>query len=603
MPDPSTAVPTRAQALPTDTWDLTLLYSDATAWDSDFAVLEADSPRYLEHRGQLGASPASLLACLEFDRSMDLRIERLHHYAGLRLAENSADNAHLTRMGRLQSLLTRVAEVSSFLTPELQAIEDGRFVALLADPALAEWRIKLGKLRRFRPHTLPASEERLLALGANVVHGHGSTFSQLTNVDMQFGTLVDEDGVERPLTQSSLSSFFTRRDREVRRRAFDAFYREIGDHGYTLASTLALSVKADVFQARARNHGSAREAALFSDRIPVSVYDNLIATVRSRLPALHRYYELRRKVLGIPDIRHFDTYVPMVTGIEMDTSWDAAVDRVIAALRPLGDAYCATLETGLRGRWCDRYETRGKRSGAFSSGSYGNPPFILMNYKRDVFSDVYTLAHEAGHSMHSWLSQASQPFQDYDYPIFLAEVASTFNEELLTHHLLEQTEDPRMRAYLLNRQIDDIRGTLFRQTMFAEFERVIHTIEEEGDALTLEGFRSEYRKLLEAWFGPGFALDEALSLECLRIPHFYSAFYVYKYATGISAAIALSRRVLGGGPDATGLYLGFLRSGGSQFPLETLRAAGVDMESPAPIAAALDLFEARVTELETLIDG
>jgi oligoendopeptidase F len=606
MPDaaatPAT-VPLRSELPTADTWDLAQLYPDDGAWESDFGSVEADFPRYTEHRGKLASSAEALRDCLEFDRSMDLRIERLYHYAGLRVAEDSADNAHLVRMGRLQSLLTRVAETSSFLTPELQAIDDARFEEFLGAPCLAEWRIKLGKIRRFRPHTLPASEERLLALGANAVHGHGSTFSQLTNVDMRFGTVVDEDGEERPLTQSSLSSFLVRRDRDVRRRAFEGFYREIGDHGYTLASTLALSVKADVFQARARNHASAREAALFSDRVPVAVYDNLVSTVRSRLPALHRYYELRRRVLGIPDIRHYDTYVPMVPGIETDTTWDGAVDVVIGALRPLGDDYCATLEAGLRGRWCDRYETKGKRSGAFSSSSYGNPPFILMNYKRDVFSDVYTLAHEAGHSMHSWLSQSTQPFQDYDYPIFLAEVASTFNEELLTHHLLERTTDRRMRAYLVNRQIDDIRGTLFRQTMFAEFERVIHAIEEEGGALTLDTFRGEYRQLLEAWFGPGFELDEALSLECLRIPHFYSAFYVYKYATGISAAIALSRGVLGGGPSETAAYLGFLRSGGSRYPLDTLRTAGVDMERPEPVAAALDLFEARVAELESLLDG
>jgi len=387
----------------------------------------------------------------------------------------------------------------------------------------------------------------------------------------------------------------------VRREAFEGFYREIGDHAYTLASTLSLSVKADVFQARARNHASARESALFPDRIPVSVYDNLISTVRSRLPALHRYYELRRRTLGLDDIHMYDTYVPMVEGVATDISWDEAVGMVIASLEPLGTEYCGVLEQGLRGRWCDRYETKGKRSGAFSSSSYGNPPFILMNYKRDVFSDVYTLAHEAGHSMHSWFSQRDQRFQDYDYPIFLAEVASTFNEELLTHHLLETTKDARMRAYILNRQIDDLRGTLFRQTMFAAFEQAIHAVEEEGEALTLDRFRTEYRALLDAWFGPAFAIDDALELECLRIPHFYSAFYVYKYATGISAAVALSRAVLGGAPSATGRYLGFLSSGGSKFPLETLRDAGVDMEQPDPVIAALDLFERRVGELEELL--
>ena len=277
------------------------------------------------------------------------------------------------------------------------------------------------------------------------------------------------------------------------------------------------------------------------------------------------------------------------------------MEMVLAALAPLGKQYVDTLQEGLRGRWCDRYESKGKRSGAFSSGSYHAPPYILMNYKEDVFSDVYTLAHEAGHSMHSWFATKSQSFQDYDYPIFLAEVASTFNEELLTHHLLEQTSDPKMRAYIINRQIDDLRGTLFRQTMFAEFEKVIHAIEESGDALTLDGFKSEYHKLLETYFAESFVIDPELDLECLRIPHFYHAFYVYKYATGISAAVALSQRVLSGEPGSAEAYLNFLRSGGSKFPLETLKAAGVDMSTSAPIESTLQLFERRLGELEELL--
>ena len=295
--------------------------------------------------------------------------------------------------------------------------------------------------------------------------------------------------------------------------------------------------------------------------------------------------------------------MPLVAEIESHISFDDAVDKVVAALQPLGPEYMEALRGGLRGRWCDRYETRGKRSGAFSSGSYGSPPYILMNYKEDVFSDLYTLAHEAGHSMHTWLSQKSQKFQDYDYPIFLAEVASTFNEELLTHHLLEQTDDPKMRAYIINRQIDDIRGTLFRQTMFGEFEKVIHQIEESGGALTLDVFKSEYHKLLTAYFAENFVLDPELDLECLRIPHFYGAFYVYKYATGISAAVALSEKVLRNDPGAVDAYLGFLRSGGSKFPLETLKQAGVDMTTPGPIESTLRLFDRRVGELETLLLG
>jgi oligoendopeptidase F len=335
--------------------------------------------------------------------------------------------------------------------------------------------------------------------------------------------------------------------------------------------------------------------------VPVSVYEELIKSVRANLKPLFRYFDLRRCALGLKELHHYDTYVPLVAEIETHISFDEAVEKVLAALQPLGKEYVDVLAKGLRDRWCDRYETKGKRSGAFSSGSYAAPPYMLMNYKEDVFADVYTLAHEAGHSMHTWLAQKSQRFQDYDYPIFLAEVASTFNEELLTHHLLEQTGDPKMRAYIVNRQIDDIRGTLFRQTMFAEFEKVIHQIEESGDALTLDVFKSEYHKLLAAYFAENFVLDPQLDLECLRIPHFYGAFYVYKYATGISAAIALSERVLAKEPGAVERYLGFLKSGGSKFPLETLKEAGVDMSTPAPIQSTLRLFERRLNELEELL--
>jgi oligoendopeptidase F len=459
----------------------------------------------------------------------------------------------------------------------------------------------LHKIRRLKPHVLSEPEERILALGTAALSGYDDTFSQLTDVDMKFGLLTDETGRERPLTQSSFSSFLIKRDPELRKRAFHQYYAEFADHQYTLASALAYSVKADIFRARARHYPSALEAALFADDVPVAVYDGLIKTVRSNLEPLFRYFGLRRRILGLKELHQYDTYVPLVAEIDTHISFDQAAEHVVEALRPLGKEYGDILAAGLRGRWCDRYETKGKRSGAFSSGSYNAPPYILMNYKEDVFADVYTLAHEAGHSMHSWFAQKSQPFQDYDYPIFLAEVASTFNEELLTHYLLKQTNDPRMRAYIINRQIDDIRGTLFRQTMFAEFEKIIHQTEESGLALTLDVFKSEYHKLLEAYFAENFALDPELDLECLRIPHFYGAFYVYKYATGIAAAIGLSEQVLAGQSGAVERYLAFLKSGGSKFPLETLRDAGVDMSSAAPIQSVLGLFERRLDELEQLL--
>jgi oligoendopeptidase F len=593
--------PPRSEVPEADTWDLAPLYPDAAAWEAGFERLKQTFGGIADFRGRLAAGPEVLAQCLEFERDIDLLVDRLNQYAALNTAADSSDAAALSREARLDSLMVRVGEAFSFLTPEIQTIGDEEFGRFLEHPSLAEWRVMLGKIRRRKAHTLDASGERLLALGSAAIRGHSETFSQLTNVDMVFGTVKDGAGRERELTQSSFSSFLQDRDPSVRREAFHQFYREFDGHKFTLAASLASSVRADVFHARARNFPSAREAALFGDDVGTEIYDNLIATVRGDLGALFDYFELRRRVLGLEEIHHYDTYVTMVPGVSTSIAWDEAVERVVASLGPLGSEYCDTLRHGLTaGRWCDRYENKGKRSGAFSYGTYESPPYIMMNYKADVFSDVYTLAHEAGHSMHTWYSKRAQPYQDHGYPIFLAEVASTFNEVLLTEHLLKTTGDPAMKAYILNRQIDDIRGTLYRQTMFAEFEREAHAAEERGEALTLEGFRGIYRGLLGDYFGPRFTLDDELSLECLRIPHFYNAFYVYKYATGLSAAVALAAKVLETG-DAS-RYLEFLSLGGSLFPIDALRAAGVDMASPEPVRATLDLFKRRVGELEALLD-
>jgi oligoendopeptidase F len=598
----SSTVPTRSEIPDLDKWDLTHLFADVGKWQEDFAWAQREYPKLEQWKGRVGESAQTLAEVLEFEKALEQKIERIYHYASLQVAEDSTNNEYLARIGQVQNLLTKIGEAGAFVVPEILAIDDETFAKFIADPGLAEWRTKLKKIRRMKPHVLSVPEERLLALGSVALSGYDDTFSQLTDVDMKFGVLIDETGRERPLTQSSFSSFLVKRDPELRKRAFHQFYAEFRDHQYTLAASLAYSVKADVFHARARHYNSALEGALFPDDVPVAVYDGLIKSVRANLRPLFRYFDLRRRVLGLHELHHYDTYVPLVPEIETRFTFDQAIETVLAALAPLGTEYVRLLAEGLRSaRWIDRYENKGKRSGAFSSGSYGAPPFILMNYKEDVFADIYTLAHEAGHSMHSWFSQNAQLFQDYEYPIFLAEVASTFNEELLTHHLLETTNDPKMRAYIINRQIDDLRGTLFRQTMFAEFEKIIHAIEESGDALTLDTFKSEYHKLLETYFAENVVLDPELDLECLRIPHFYHAFYVYKYATGISAAVALSQRVLSGDSGAVKAYLDFLRSGGSKFPLPTLKAAGVDMGIAAPIESTLRLFERRVAELETLL--
>ena len=361
-------------------------------------------------------------------------------------------------------------------------------------------------------------------------------------------------------------------------------------------------MKQDVYRSRVRNHPSAREAALFSDNVPVSVYDNLVSTVRKNLKHVHRYYELRRKLLKIDDIHHYDCYVPIVGGVKVDIPYEEAAQEICDALQPLGEAYVVPLKKGfIEDRWVDRYENKGKRSGAFSAGGYFGPPYMLMNYEPDTINGMFTLAHEAGHSMHTYHSVRAQPFHLYNYTIFVAEVASTFNEQLLGRHLRKKARSKKMLAYLINKEIDEIRNTLVRQTMFAEFETISHAIAEAGEPLTLERIRSEYRKLLDAYFGKKFAVDDVLELECLRIPHFYRAFYVYKYATGISAAIALSQRVLNGGQKELDQYLSFLGSGGSKFPLDQLRDAGVDLEDPAPVKAAMKKFGQLVDELEDVM--
>ena len=599
-PPPVKKVPERAEVNPQDTWDLRPLYPTDADWEKGLEQLKGQKGRMLKWKGKLHRGE-DLAAALEEEREIDLMAERLGQYAHLRVAEDGGDGAARDRSLRLEHLTTELAEETAWFLPELMKIGDPEWAELAKHPRLAEWQGKLDRIRRYQPHILGEGEERLMALAGPALGGPDEIFSQLTNVDFRFGTVKDEDGSEIELSHGTFASLLQRQSAEVRRKAWQQYYTEFEQHAFSLAATLASSVKGDVFRAKARKHASARAQSLFPDRVPEKVYDNLVGAVRQNLKPLQRYHRLRKKVLGLKELRAADLQVPLVAAAKRKTKFEDAAELVTTACRPLGNEYQKTLGDGLgKARWVDRYENRGKRSGAFSSGSYQNPPYILMNYREDVLSDVYTLAHEAGHSMHTWMSHRAQPYQDAHYPILLAEVASTFNEELLTHHLLEgpAREDKMLRAYILNRQIDDIRGTLYRQVMFAEFEHRIHEAEEKGMALTLDFFRICYRELLEAYLGEAMEIEAPLELECLRIPHFYSAFYVYKYAIGISAAIALSRQVLAGEGGAVERVHGFLKSGGSRPPLETLRKAGVDMESPEPVAAALALFERRVGELE-----
>jgi oligoendopeptidase F len=583
-----------------DRWNLKSLYADEAAWESDFLKMKGLRERIAGFKGKASASAASLKECLDFFRDFGLLSERLGEYAFLRQCEDEGSSPDRERVTRFTMEATRAEGEASWLEPEIQSMPEGLVESWLADPGLGEYAVFLKKLLRFKPHILSEKEERLLALQSEHAATPHNAFSVLTDVDLSFGSIETPQG-DIPLSQSSWTWFMNREDRSLREKAYKRFYGVFDAHKNTLAALYQGSVQHDRYQALVRNFPSARARALFPDAVEESVYDNLVSAVATGLPALHRFYGLKKRVLKLPDFRHWDAYVSMVPGVETDYPYEKAVETIRAAVSPLGKEYADTLAGGLLSGWVDRYENRGKRSGAFSSGSYRNEPFILMNYKADVLRDLFTLAHEGGHSMHSKYSSANNPFMSYHYAIFEAEVASTFNEELLFRHLYAGSDSPRLKAYLLNMRLDNIISTVIRQTMFAEFERDSHALLEADKPLSLDALRGAYRGLLQKYFGPGTVLEPESDLECLRIPHFYRAFYVYKYATGLSASIALAKRVCEGGERERQDYFAFLKSGGSRYPIESLRLAGVDMASPGPVLSAMEIFTEGVGELEKLL--
>jgi len=593
-------IPARQQMALADTWDLSKLFADDAAWNAALADYEKMAEKIPSFQGTLGRSAESLAGFLDFSRDLGILGERLYYYADLRQTEDEGAGDARTMCGKIVMAAAKAQAAGAWERPEILAIPEKDMEAFLAHPRMTDYRIYLQRILRCRPHILSDKEERVIALQSEAQGIPGDTFSVLTNVDFDFGVIDTPEG-KRPLSQSTWSVFMESPDRDLRRRAYEAFYHCFESHKTTLASLYSGSVKQDVIGARVRGFTSARAEALFPDNVSEAVYDNLVATVGENLDALHRYYKLRKKALALAELRHYDVYAPLVPSVHKKTSWNEAVDLVSAALAPLGDEYVSTLRAGLLGRWADRYENKGKRSGAFSAGSYSGDPYILMNYKEDSIRDVFTLAHEGGHSMHSWYSARSNPFMHYNYTIFEAEVASTFNEELLFHYFENNQTSREMRLYLVNKHADEFLATLYRQTMFAEFEKISHALEEGGTPLTVEILRSEYRKLLEKYFGPEMVFETASDLEGLRIPHFYRAFYVYKYATGISASLALAQRVLGGGKQEREDYFSFLRSGGSRFPIDSLKVAGVDMSTPEPVRAACRHFAHLVDELEKLL--
>ncbi len=592
-------IPLRSEIPQGDKWDLTTLFKNDSDWEDALLQIGRDADSVARFQGRLGESAETLLAALKAYEALWKNVELVDNYASLMHNADEGDERATDMEGRANMASTDASARLSFFDSELTAIPQEKISEWIERDDFRDYKIFIQKLLRAREHILSAKEERILALQGESALTAYKTFSVMENVDLNnlFGS-VEVDGKKLPLTQTTWTEFLENPDRAVREKTYKQFYGVFEQHQNTLANLYAGSVNQDVFESRARGYKSSLDAALFANKVSENVYRNLIETVHKNFPALHKYYSIRKRVLGVEELRHYDVYVPLVKDVQTKTSYDEAVEICRAALAPLGSEYTDTLCAGLKGGWVDRYENRGKRSGAFSSGAYTGYPYILLNYKDSIIRDVFTIAHEGGHSMHSYYSAKSNPFMQYNYTIFEAEVASTFNEELVFRHLLKNAEDSAMKNYLLAMRASDILATLHRQTMFAEYELKCHELVEGGTPLSAPLLRKTYRDLLEQYFGPEMHFEDASDMEGLRIPHFYSAFYVYKYATGISAALALAERVCSGGKSERDDYFAFLKSGGSRYPIESLKVAGVDMESPAPIQSALDKFSQIVDELE-----
>ncbi|MCR5386264.1 MAG: oligoendopeptidase F [Treponema sp.] len=593
-------IPTRSEIPASDKWDLTSLFKTEQDWENALSSIEPKAQEVAGYKGKLSSSKETLLEALKKYSDLWQIAEIVENYASLQHNADEGDQNATNKEGRVQMAVVKASSLLSFFDSEITAIDDATLNSWIETPEFADYKIYIKKLLHLKPYILSEKEERLMALQSEASETAYKTFSILENLELDFGT-IKVKGKQLPLTQTTWSQFLKNPDRKVRKEAYERFYDVFEKHENTLASLYAGSVNQDIFETRARGYSSCLEHALYSNKVPLEVYHNLIDTVHKNFDTLHRYYKVFKKALGNKDLRHYDVYMPFTKDISIHTTYDEAVEICREALSPLGKEYTDTLCSGLKNGWVDRYENKGKRSGAFSSGCFTGYPYILLNYKEDVIRDVFTMAHEGGHSMHSWYSSHNNPFMCYNYTIFEAEVASTFNEELVYQYLLKNAKTKEEKKYYLSMRAGDILATLHRQTMFAEYELKAHELVENGTPLSAEVLRKLYRELLEQYFGPEMTFERNSDMEGLRIPHFYSAFYVYKYATGISAAMALADRVTRGGEAEREDYFKFLKSGGSRYPIESLKVAGVDMSKTEPIQKALDKFKDIVDELEKLV--
>ena len=585
-----------------DTWCLEDMFESDDFWEEEFGRLQRMIFQYEDFEGTLGESADSLLEYLKFNDETNLLMERLYVYANMRYHQDMANSMYQEFAARAQKLMVEISGASAFAEPEILEITTEKInIFFNENPELETYKRYISEILRGKNHTLDKKTETILAKSRQMANAAENIFSMYNGADIKFPSITTEEGEEIEITHGNFVPLLESTDREVRKAAFEGVYETYGKMRNTLAATFAANLDQANFYAQVRNFSSAREMYLYGSNIPESVYDNLIETVHKNMDKMHKYVSLRKKILDVSELHMYDLYTQIAKAPDTKYSFEAAKDIVLEGLAPMGEEYIKVLEEGFDNRWIDVYENEGKRSGAYSWGAYGIHPYVLMNY-HGTLDHVFTLAHEMGHAIHSYYSDANQPYVNAGYKIFVAEVASTCNESLLIQHLLKITEDEEEKAYLINHFLEQFKGTLYRQTMFAEFEKIAHSMVQNGEGVTADRLCEIYYNLNKKYFGDDIVIDKEIELEWARIPHFYNPFYVYQYATGLSAAIALSKRILEEGKPAVEDYMKFLKGGSSQDPIELLKIAGVDMTSAKPIETALELFGNLLDELQKMTD-
>lgn len=584
-----------------DTWNLESIYANNELWEEDYAALEKDAAEFAKLKGAIEADVSKIPAVLDAYYGLHRRLSKLSVYARMRFDQDTTDSTYQTMSAKIGSLGVKIGAASAFVEPEILSYSKEQLEAAEKEnERTAYYGRKIEEMLRGQEHTLDAEKEELLAAAGDMAEAPDDIFSVLMNADMKYPDIVLEDGTHLPLTNSTYISYMESPDRAVREGAFKTLYGQIASLKNTFAAIYRGNLKQAKFYAQSRKYSSARAMYLADSNVPESVYDNLLSAVHEALPMMYRYVAVRKKVLGVDKLHMYDVYTPIVAAQNQTYEFKQAKQMVLEALKPMGEDYLSHAREGLENRWIDIYPNKGKKGGAYSWGCYDSQPFILLNYTKNLDS-VFTLIHEMGHSIHSYYSITAQDYAYSDYKIFVAEVASTCNECLLMHDLLEKTTDKEQRKYLLNHYLDSFKGTLFRQTMFAEFEKTAHDYCAQGKPLTAEALSQMYLELNQKYFGPDMEKDEEIAYEWMRIPHFYTPFYVYQYATGYSAAVALSAKILKEGKPAVDAYMSFLKGGESKDPIDLLKMAGVDMTTEKPVADALALFGELVAELEALV--